>query len=146
MDERVPMARCRLGVSSRNDPTSYRYVPLGLLGLWRFLMEERHHKTVVLEAVSVWVPESPELWNSRLGDDDLEPVLRVRFSVRGDHGILMPVERFFAALNYPVAQEALLSHYQTDGYRVPTEATAGYFLPPTRARKVKDVPVAVSAH
>ena len=129
MAERIPMARCRLGVSSRNDPTTRRYVPLGLLGLWRFLMEHRHHRSVVLEAVSVWVPESPELWYSRLGDDELEPVLRVRFRVPGEHGILMPVERYFAALNYPAAQEALLAHYRTDGARVPVDATAGYFLP-----------------
>jgi hypothetical protein len=126
---RVPMARCRIGEASGDDSVQ-RYVPLSELGLWRYLMENRHRKRVTIEAISVWVPEEPALWNSGYAPEDLEPVLRIEFSVRGQHGALIPVERYFPALSYPKAQEALFSHY-TSGSPSVIRATAGYFLPLT---------------
>jgi hypothetical protein len=124
---RVPMARCRLGDGAGDDSVQ-RYVPLTELGLWRYLMETRHRKRVTVEAISVWVPEEPALWNSGYAPEDLEPVLRIEFTVRGHHGALIPVERYFPALSYPKAQEALFSHYVADRPSL-IKATAGYFLP-----------------
>jgi hypothetical protein len=128
--DRVPMVRCRVG-DSWSDEAGQRYVPLGEFGLWRYLMETRHRKRVTVEAISVWVPEEPALWNSGYAAEELEPVLRIEFTVRGVHGALVPVERYFAALSYPRAQEALFSHYGSGSPSV-IKATAGYFLPLTR--------------
>jgi hypothetical protein len=133
--ERVPMVRCRVGVGGADD-SAQRYIPLVEFGLWQFLMETRHRKPVTVDAISVWVPEEPALWNSGYSADELEPVLRVQFTVRGLHGALVPVERFFPALSYPQAQEALLTHYGRGPGPLDVKATAGYFLPLTAAADV----------
>ncbi len=127
--ERVPMVRCRIGGLGSGDDSAQRYIPLAEFGLWQYLMETRHSKRVTVDAVSVWVPEEPALWNSGYAAEDLEPVLRVQFLVRGLQGVLIPVERFFPALSYPKAQEALLTHYGRGTGPVDVKATAGYFLP-----------------
>jgi hypothetical protein len=131
--ERVPMVRCRIGADFSGDDSVQRYVPLAEFGLWQYLMETRHRKQVTVDAISVWVPEEPALWNSGYSADELEPVLRVQFTVRGLHGALIPVERFFPALSYPQAQEALLTHYGRSVEAADVKATAGYFLPLTAA-------------
>jgi hypothetical protein len=123
------MVRCRLTDDGEVGECLERYVPLAEFGLWRFLMETRHRRHVVVEAVSVWVPEEPALWNSGFAAEDLEPVLRVKFSVHGPLGALVPVKRFFPALGYPKAQEALFSHYGAGKGPRDVRATAGYFLP-----------------
>jgi hypothetical protein len=128
--EQVEMVRCRLG--DRLDGAVQRYVPLAEFGLWKYLMESRHRKQVLVDAISVWVPEEPALWNSGVAPEDLEPVVRVRFSARGVLGALVPVERYFAALSYPQAQAALFSHYAPGTRPADLQATAGYFLPLSR--------------
>jgi hypothetical protein len=125
--ERVPMVRCRLGDDV--DAYAQRYVPLAEFGLWKYLMETRHRKRVRIDAISIWVPEEPALWNSGYASEELDPVVRLQFSVRGAHGSVVPVERFFAALSYPRAQEALLSHFPAANPPLDLRATAGYFLP-----------------
>jgi hypothetical protein len=121
------MVRCRLG--DETDECAQRYVPLAEFGLWKYLMENRHRKRVRVDAISVWVPEEPALWNSGFSPEELDPVVRLQFSVRGVHGSVVPVERFFAALTYPRAQEALLAHYSAANPPLGLRATAGYFLP-----------------
>jgi hypothetical protein len=127
--ESVPLVRCRLVPSPAGDAHAQRYVPMAEFGLWKYLMETRHRKKVVVEAVSLWVAEEPGLWDSGLSGDELEPVLRIRFSVQDSAGVAQPVERFFHALSYPVAQEALFRHYPIAGTPADLRATAGYFLP-----------------
>ncbi|HSQ82075.1 MAG TPA: hypothetical protein VLU54_13255, partial [Casimicrobiaceae bacterium] len=61
------------------------------------------------------------------------PVLRVQFTVRGPLGALVPVERYFPALGYPKAQEALFLHYAGEAGPRDLKATAGYFLPLSRS-------------
>ncbi len=121
------MVRCRLGEAD-GDENRRRYVPLTEFGLWKYLMETRHRRRVVVEAISVWVPEEPALWNSGYAAEDLEPVLRVEFTTRGPLGAPLRVERYFHALGYPRAQEALLSHFAGKSGPRDLKATAGYFL------------------
>jgi len=125
--DQIAMVRCRLG--NGLDGAAQRYVPLTEFGLWKYLMESRHRKQVLVDAISVWVPEEPTLWSAGVVSEDLEPVVRVRFSARGVLGALVPVERYFAALSYPQAQEALFAHYTPGTRPGDVRATAGYFLP-----------------
>jgi hypothetical protein len=92
-------------------------------------METRHHRQVSVETVSVWIAEDAARWNSGFAAEDLEPVLRVRLEVPDAGGVCVPIERYFPAETYPVAQEALLRHFE--GPKAPERvvATPGYFVP-----------------
>ena len=125
--EPVPIVRCHLAPG--DDPAeTLRYVPLAEFELWRYMMETRHGRAVVVEEVSLWVPEDASLLTSSISDPELcEAVVRIHFEVPGSHGYPVPVERFLPAETYPEALAALLSHYAS-AYRGVT-ATAGYFVP-----------------
>ncbi|MFI5184780.1 MAG: hypothetical protein ACHQNV_10290 [Vicinamibacteria bacterium] len=139
--ERVALVRCRLDGPNAELASSIRFVPLGEFELWRFLMETRHRRRVLVEAVSLWMAEEAAVWNSGFAPEELEPVLRVRLEMPGPHGVPVPVERFFPAETYPRAQEALLSH-MPGGRSAPVTATPGYFVP---AQSRQPSPVAVFA-
>jgi hypothetical protein len=133
--DRVPMVRCRL--DGRPESAALRYVPMAEFGLWQYLMENRHHRRVAVDQVSIWIPEEAASWNSGFEADELEPVLRIRFEKPGPEGLAVPVERYFPAETYPEAQEALLNHFED----VPVsriEATPGYFVP-ARPRRISTV-------
>lgn len=121
------MVRCHLAPGE--DPTeTLRYVRLGEFELWRYMMETRHGRVVVVEEVSLWVPEDASLLTSAISDPELcEAVVRVQFEVPGSHGFPVPVERFLPAHTYPEARAALLSHFESRHRGV--TATAGYFVP-----------------
>ena len=121
------MVRCHLGPGE--DPSqTLRYVRLSEFELWRFMMETRHRRVVIVEEASLWVPEDASLLTSSIGDPELcEAVVRIHFEVPGPHGFPVPVERFLPAETFPEAQAALLSHFDS-AYRSVT-ATAGYFVP-----------------
>ena len=125
--EPIPIVRCNLAPG--DDPAeTLRYVPLAEFELWRYMMETRHGRVVVVEEVSLWVPEDASLLTSSISDPELcQAVVRIRFEVPGSHGFPVPVERFLSAETYPEAQAALLAHYEST-YRGVT-ATAGYFVP-----------------
>src|SRR5687768_11277084 len=121
--EPIPIVRCHLGPGEDPERT-LRYVQLAEFELWRFMMETRHRRDVVVEDVSLWVPDDAMLVAAEIADPELcEAVVRLRFEVPGRHSVPVPVERFFPALTYPLAQAALLSHFET-GCRGLTE-TAG---------------------
>lgn len=127
----VPLVRCRLDGPDLGTARLLRYVPLAEFELWRHFMETRHARKVTVEAVSVWLPEEPAVWNSGFSADELEPVLRVRIERPGPHGVVIPIERFFPAETYPIAQERLLAHMKDAGSSR-LVATPGYFVPEPR--------------
>lgn len=92
-------------------------------------METRHGRHVSVEAVSIWVAEDAARWNSGYAAEDLEPVLRVHLDVPGPAGVVVPVERYFPAETYPLAQEALLRHFDEGLKPSRVVATPGYFVP-----------------
>ena len=141
----ISLVRCRLSGPDAGGVGSLRYVPLAEFGLWTHLMQTRHQRRVTLEAVSVWVPEEPALWTSGFDGTDLEPVLRFRIDVPGPEGATVRVERFFRAESYPVAQEALLSHYPLEPGSEPGRAVPGYFVPPAVAVPLAPGPPGASA-
>jgi hypothetical protein len=135
------MVRCRLDGTPDVPERNLRYIPVAEFGLWQHLMETRHHRSVTVEQVSVWVPEDAARWNSGYVAEDLQPVLRLRFEKPGPQGTLITLERYFPAETYPEAQEALLGHKENAACRR-LSATPGYFIP-VHARTA--VPAAVHA-
>jgi hypothetical protein len=136
VSERIPMVRCRLDNSDWTEE-GLRYVPLAEFELWRNLMQTRHAREVSVEAISIWISEEPEVWNSGFSPEELEPVLRVKVELPGPHGVPRTVVRYFPAETYPVAQEKLLSHME-GAQRARVVATPGYFVPaedPTENRQ-----------
>lgn len=127
--EPTPIVRCRLSGDNDEATATLRYVPLSEFGLWKHLMESRHHRLVSVESVSIWIAEDAARWNSGFQDEDLEPVLRVRLDLSGPSGVCIPVERYFPAETYPLAQEALLRHFQGPAKPERVVATPGYFVP-----------------
>jgi hypothetical protein len=130
--EPIPLVRCRLDGPDDWSAERLRYIPLAEFELWRHFMETRHHRQVTIEAVSVWLAEDPAVWNSGFSPDDMEPVLRVRLERPGPHGVPVPVERYFPAETYPVAQEKLLAHIPVEPGMRAVSATPGYFVPEPR--------------
>jgi hypothetical protein len=125
--EHVPIVRCRLnGVVSE---ATRRYIPLSEFGLWQNLMQSRHQRSVMVEEVSVWIPEEAAWWSSGVTSEDLEPVIRLRFEIPGPQGAPVPVERFFPAETYSLALRSLLTHYE-EGQVKPRHirSTPGYFV------------------
>jgi hypothetical protein len=92
-------------------------------------METKHQRQVSVDAVSVWIAEDAARWNSGYQAEDLEPVLRVHFDLAGPAGVPVPVERYFPAETYPLAQEALLRHFEGSSRPNRLVATPGYFVP-----------------
>ena len=123
----VPMVRCRLD-GPFDAVEALRYIPLAEFELWRYLMETRHGRHIVIEEVSIWMAEESGTWNSGFAAEELQPVVRLRLERPGPHGVAIPMERFFPAETYPQAQEALLSHFEEAPCRV-LAATPGYFVP-----------------
>ena len=126
--EPIPMVRCHLDGPPDVPERNVRYVPLAEFGLWQHLMETKHHRTVTVEQVSIWVPEDAARRNSGYVAEDLQPVLRLRFQKPGPQGTVLTLERYFPAETYPEAQEALLSHTENASCRR-LSATPGYFVP-----------------
>jgi len=129
--------RCRL--NGADDSETLRYVPLSEFELWRYMMEHRHSREVEIDTVSIWVAERSAWWNSGFAEEDLVPVLRLRFERCREDGVREVIERFFPAETYPQAQEALLSHFAGPPRLRLIGASPGYFVPaePQRLRTAR---------
>jgi hypothetical protein len=55
----------------------------------------------------------------------------VQLEVPAPGGVFVPVERYFPAETYPMAQEALLRHFDLSSTPRRVIATPGYFVPGT---------------
>jgi hypothetical protein len=121
------MVRCRLDNSL--DSTNLRYVPAAEFDLWRNLMLTQYNRPVVVDEVSVWVPDTPKVLDAEVDVDRLEPVLRVRFEkpTPETSQTLVPVVRFMGIETYPAAKEALLAHFDPR-CQESLEETPGYFV------------------
>jgi hypothetical protein len=124
-EQPVPMVRCHL---DGDDPTlEVRYVPAAEFDLWSYLMQTKHERSVTVDEVSIWVPETTDAWAEEIDADALHAVLRIRFEKPGPHGAVIPAVRFFAAETYETAGAALLAHFDPR-CRWSVEATPGYFV------------------
>ena len=90
------MVRCHLARATTPRET-LRYVRLAEFELWRYLMETRHGRVVVVEEVSIWVPEDAALLDSAIGDPELcEPVCASTSRSRVRTACRCPSSGFFA--------------------------------------------------
>jgi hypothetical protein len=131
-EDHVALVRCRL--DGLDEGETLRYVPLNEFELWRYMMENRHSRNVQVENVSLWIAERSAWWNSGYAEEELVPVLRLRFERPRENGVREVVERFFPAETYPQAQEALLSHFGGPPRLRLIGAIPGYFVPPESGR------------
>lgn len=119
------MVRCHLDASRENS--ELRYIPASEFDLWQHLMESKHGRPVSVDEVSVWVPETPEVWDDAIDSDRLDAVVRVRFEKPGPQGTAVPVVRYFPTETYREAKSALLAHFDLR-CRWSVEVTPGYFV------------------
>jgi len=140
VEDHVALVRCHLDGADEGE--TLRYVPLSEFELWRYMMENRHSRSVSVEGVSFWVAERSAWWNSGFAEEEeLVPVLRLRFERPRGNGVREVVERFYPAETYPQAQEALLSHFAGAPQLRLIGAVPGYFVPPESHR----IPAALPA-
>lgn len=121
-----------------------RYVPATEFDLWRHLMESKYGRSIVVDSVSVWVPEKPDVWDDGIDADQLEAVVRLRFEKPGPGGTAIPVIRYLATESFREAKAALLAHFDLR-CRWSLEATPGYFViapEDARAANARDVDAA----
>ena len=128
----VPLVRCLL--DGEDEVERVRYVPAAEFELWRYFMETRHSRSVTVDEVSVWVPETPSVLADGIDADALQPVVRIRFAKPGPEGTAIPVERFLPAECSTEVKSALLSHFDPR-CRWSLEATPGYFMPVRAGRR-----------
>jgi hypothetical protein len=127
LESPVPMVRCHL--AGGGDPAlDVRYVPAAEFDLWSHFMETKHGRSVSVDEVSIWVPETRDAFPDEIDAETLHAVLRIKFEKPGPQGSVIPVLRFFAAETYPQARAAILSHFDPR-CRWSIEATPGYFIP-----------------
>ena len=120
----LAMVRCRLDGSL--DSANVRYVPASQFDLWQHFMSSQHGRSVEVDEVSAWLPESPEILKSQIDLERLEPVVRVRFERDAASGSV-PVVRFLSYETYPEARAALLGHFD-ERCQASLEETPGYFV------------------
>lgn len=123
----IAMVRCRLDGHEDDAAHDLRFIPAAEFDLWRHFMETRHVRVVTVDRVSIWMPETVEVWDDEVDPDAMEPVLRLRFEKPHPEGLPVRVERFFPTETYPEAKAALLSHFDPS-CRESVRATPGYFV------------------
>ena len=122
----LAMVRCRLDGSL--DSSNLRYVPAAQFDLWKQFMSSHHGRFVIVDEVSTWVPESPDILKSDIDLDHLEPVVRVAFDRDpAEPEASVPVVRFLPYDTYPEARAALLGHFD-ESCQDTLEETPGYFV------------------
>jgi hypothetical protein len=129
MIHETPLALVRCRLDGSEESSNLRYVPASEFDLWRHFMSTQHGRPVMVDEVSVWLPESPAILEANIDVEKLEPVLRVRFEKPAPEGssTIVPVVRFLSLETYPEAKEALLGHFDAD-CRGTLEETPGYFV------------------
>lgn len=123
----VAMVRCRLDRDEDRPARGLRFIPATEFDLWRHFMETRHVRLVTVDQVSIWMPETADVWDDEVDVDAMEPVLRLRFEKIQPDGLPVRVERFLPTETYPEAKAALLSHFDPSCRRS-VRATPGYFV------------------
>jgi hypothetical protein len=121
----VAMVRCRLDASQSGS--ELRYIPAYEFELWQHLMVSKYGRPVVVEEVSVWVPDKADVWDDGIDADLLQAVTRIRFEKPGPQSTVIPVVRYLATETYREAKSALLSHFDLR-CRWGVEVTPGYFV------------------
>ena len=107
--------RCEIRRAGGMGPTTERFVPLEIFGLWEYLMTHKHNFEVLNARASLWLDleDSPD---SAYGEAQFERVTEVTAFVYSERdGMFTRARRYFASDRCEELKRIFLSHYQGDG-------------------------------
>jgi hypothetical protein len=112
--------RCEIRRVGATGPTTERFVPLEIFGLWEHLMTHRHSFEVLKAQASLWLDmeDSPA---SAYGEAQFERVTEVTAFVYSERdGMFTRARRYFASDRCEELKRIFLSHYESAGGRLQT--------------------------
>jgi len=112
--------RCEIRRAGGKGPTTERFVPLEIFGLWEHLMMHRHGFEVLKARASLWLDmeDSPD---SAYGESQFERVTEVTAFVYSERdGMFTRARRYFASDRCEDLKRIFLNHYVSDDGRLQT--------------------------
>ncbi len=110
--------RCEIRRAGSTGPTTERFVPLEIFGLWEYLMVHKHDFEVLNPQASLWLDmeDSPD---TGYGESQYERVTEVTAFVYSERdGMYTRARRYFASDRCEELKRIFLSHYQDEGDRL----------------------------
>ncbi len=105
------LVRCEIRRRGSSAPTSPRFIPLEIFGLWEYLMSTRHDFEVIRPRASLWLDmeDSPE---AAYDENQYERVTEVSaFVYSGRDEMYMRACRYFRSDECHQLKEIFLKHY-----------------------------------
>ncbi len=114
------IVRCEIRRAGSTGPTTERYVPLEIFGLWEYLMSTKHQFEVLRPKASLWLDmeDSPETAYGEAQYDRVTEVTAFVYSQRDE--MFTRARRYFASDRCEDLKRIFLSHYESDGGRLQT--------------------------
>jgi hypothetical protein len=112
--------RCEIRRTGSTGPTTERFVPLEIFGLWEYLMTHKHQFEVLSPKASLWLDmeDSPD---TAYGETQFERVTEVTAYVYSERDEMFTrARRYFASNRCEELKRIFLSHYSSDGARLQT--------------------------
>ena len=112
--------RCEIRRAGSQGPTTERFVPIEIFGLWEYLMTHKHAFEVLSPRASLWLDleDSPD---TAYGEAQFERVTEVTAFVYSERdGMFTRARRYFASERCEELKRIFLSHYEGDGGRLQT--------------------------
>jgi hypothetical protein len=110
--------KCEIRRVGGHGPTTERFVPLEIFGLWEYLMVHKHDFEVLHPRASLWLDmeDSPD---TAYGEAQYERVTEVTAFVYSERdGMFTRARRYFASDRCEELKRIFLSHYQEGGGRL----------------------------
>jgi hypothetical protein len=110
--------RCEIRRVGSTGPTTERFVPLEIFGLWEYLMVHKHQFDVLNPSASLWLDmeDSPD---TAYGESQYERVTEVTAFVYSERdGMFTRARRYFASDRCEELKRIFLSHYEAEGGRL----------------------------
>ena len=112
------LVRCEIRRRGSSGPTSPRFIPLEIFGLWEYLMSTKHDFEVISPRASLWLDmeDSPEAAYSQSQFDRVTEVSAFVYSERDD--MFTRARRYFRADEADSLKRIFLAHYQKEASRI----------------------------
>jgi hypothetical protein len=111
------LVRCTIRRNGDTGPTTPRYIPLEIFGLWEYLMVHRHGFEVSEATASLWLDmeDSPE---AAYGENEYDRVTEVTaFVYSGRDDMFTRACRYFPSEDVDNLKPIFLGHYREAGER-----------------------------
>jgi hypothetical protein len=112
------LVRCEIRPRQAQVPTSPRFIPLEIFGLWEYLMSTKHQFEVLNPRASLWLDmeDSPE---AAYTENQYERVTEVTaFVYSGRDEMFTRACRYFISDDCERLKSIFLSHYRDNGARL----------------------------